>query len=151
MHEHHKLTPPSPPNLSPLRHLSSVKASEKLKSRKDSAWAKYFDYGGGRVAAVDTLEKCTVDLSKLYVGLRFSSGAHSRLYHGIYKDQPVAVKIIRQPDDDENGVMAARLEKQFTREVTFLSHLYHRNVIKVLALFFFIFLTFYFAFLITCK
>ncbi|KAG1346582.1 dual specificity protein kinase splB [Cocos nucifera] len=130
-HEHYELTPPSPPNLSPLRHLSSAKASEQLKSRKDSAWAKYFDYGGGRVAAVESMEKWTVDLSKLYLGLRFSSGAHSRLYHGIYKDQPVAVKIIRQPDDDENGVMAARLEKQFTREVTFLSHLYHRNVIKL--------------------
>ncbi|XP_008809634.2 dual specificity protein kinase splB-like [Phoenix dactylifera] len=130
-HEHHKLTSSSPLNPSPLWHLSSVKASEKLKSRKDSSWAKYFDHGGGRVAALETMEKWTVDLSKLYVGLRFASGAHSRLYHGIYKDQSVAVKIIRQPDDDENGVMAARLEKQFTREVTFLSHLYHRNVIKL--------------------
>ncbi|KAG1367798.1 dual specificity protein kinase splB [Cocos nucifera] len=129
--EHHVFTSPSPPNLSPLQHLSSVKASEKLKSRNDSSWARYFDYGGGRVAALETTEKWTVDLSKLYLGLRFASGAHSRLYHGIYKDQPVAVKIIRQPDDNENGVMAARLEKQFAREVMFLCHLYHPNVIKL--------------------
>ncbi|XP_008792275.1 dual specificity protein kinase splB-like [Phoenix dactylifera] len=130
-HEHHEFASPSPPNLSPLQHLSSGKASEKLKSRNDSSWARYFDYGGGRVTALETTEKWTVDLSKLYVGLRFASGAHSRLHRGIYKDQPVAVKIIKQPNDDENGVMAARLEKQFAREVTFLSHLYHRNVIKL--------------------
>lgn len=120
------------PNSSPLQHLSSLKASEKSSSKKDTTWARYFDHGGGRVAALETAENWTVDLSKLYLGLRFASGAHSRLYHGIYKDRPVAVKIIRQPDDDEDREMAARLEKQFTREVTLLSHLYHRNVIKVL-------------------
>ncbi|XP_072995894.1 serine/threonine/tyrosine-protein kinase HT1-like [Typha latifolia] len=107
---------------SPLRDM--------LKGRKDTSWARYFDHGGGRVAALETTEKWNVDLSNLYLGLRFASGAHSRLYHGIYKDQPVAVKVIRQPDDDDYGIMAARLEKQFTREVTHLSHLYHRNVIK---------------------
>nr|XP_010925564.1 serine/threonine/tyrosine-protein kinase HT1 [Elaeis guineensis]XP_019707126.1 serine/threonine/tyrosine-protein kinase HT1 [Elaeis guineensis] len=106
-----------------LKHLSSMKALEKRKNKK----------GGGRVNAVETTDQWIVDLSQLYLGLRFASGAHSRLYHGIYKDQPVAVKIIRQPDDDENGVMAARLEKQFTREVTFLSHLHHRNVIQLAA------------------
>ncbi|KAG1335305.1 mitogen-activated protein kinase kinase kinase 11 [Cocos nucifera] len=122
------------PSLSPtLEHLSSMKALDKLKSKKESPWARYFDHGGGRVNAVETTDEWTVDLSQLYLGLRFASGAHSRLYHGIYKDQPVAVKIIRQPDDDENGVMAARLEKQFTREVTLLSHLHHQNVIKLAA------------------
>ncbi|XP_020106040.1 serine/threonine-protein kinase HT1-like isoform X2 [Ananas comosus] len=115
------------PNSSPLQHLSSLKASEKSSSKKDTTWARYFDHGGGRVAALETAENWTVDLSKLYLGLRFASGAHSR----IYKDRPVAVKIIRQPDDDEDREMAARLEKQFTREVTLLSHLYHRNVIKL--------------------
>ncbi|KAJ6801713.1 serine/threonine-protein kinase HT1 [Iris pallida] len=114
---------------SPMRYLSSMRAAvlEKPKARKDSgSWSR-----GGRVAAVDSAEEWTVDLCKLYIGLRFASGAHSRLYHGMYRDQPVAVKIIRQPDDDANGVMAARLEKQFTAEVTFLSHLCHRNVIKL--------------------
>lgn len=105
----------------------------KLKSRKETSWARYFDHGVGRVSAVEATEEWSLDLSKLYIGLRFATGAHSRLYHGIYKDQPVAVKIIRQPDDDENGVMAARMEKEFTREVTILSHLYHRNVIKLAA------------------
>ncbi|XP_058095409.1 serine/threonine/tyrosine-protein kinase HT1-like [Magnolia sinica] len=121
------------PNSSPLQKFSSLKVSEKSKNRKESSWAKYFDHGGGRVSAVDTMEDWMVDLSKLYLGLRFASGAHSKLYHGIYKDQPVAVKMIRVTDNDENGAMAARLEKQFTREVALLSHLHNRNVIKLVA------------------
>ncbi|ONK70097.1 uncharacterized protein A4U43_C05F30230 [Asparagus officinalis] len=117
--------------LSPMKHLSLLKATDKSKMKKDNSWSRYFDHGGGRVTALETTDEWMVDLSKLYIGLRFASGAHSKLYHGMYKDRPVAVKIIRQPDDDENGVMAARLEKQFYREVTFLSHLYHNNVIKL--------------------
>ncbi|CAL5344989.1 hypothetical protein CsSME_00032016 [Camellia sinensis var. sinensis] len=117
----------------PLRNLSSMKMHEKLKIKKDSTWTKYFDNGGGRVTSVETADDWMVDLSKLFLGLRFAHGAHSQLYHGIYKDEPVAVKIIRVPDDDENGALGARLEKQFTREVTLLSRLHHQNVIKFVA------------------
>lgn len=122
----------SPLNTSPLRHFSSMKLPEKTKSKKDSAWTKYFDHGGGRVTCVETADEYMVDLSKLFLGLKFAHGAHSQLYHGIYKDEPVAVKIIRAPDDDENKDLAGRLEKQFNREVTLLSRLHHQNVIKVL-------------------
>lgn len=118
---------------SPLQKFSPMKFTEETKSRRESSWSKYFDHGGGRVSAVDTMEEWTVDLSKLFLGLRFASGAHSKLYHGIYKDRPVAVKMIRIPDDDDNGTMAARLEKQFTKEVRLLSHLHHQNVIKLAA------------------
>ncbi|KAG9448110.1 hypothetical protein H6P81_014238 [Aristolochia fimbriata] len=120
-------------SLSPIHSFSSMKISEKPKTRKESSWARYFDHAGGRVSAVSSSDEWTVDLSKLFLGLKFASGAHSRLYHGIYKDQPVAVKMIRVPDDDENGDMAARLEKQFNREVSLLSHLHHRHVIKLVA------------------
>ncbi|KAJ7968571.1 Protein kinase [Quillaja saponaria] len=116
-----------------LKHLASVKVNQKLKGRKESSWARYFDHGGGRVTAVETADEWTVDLSKLFLGLRFAHGAHSRLYHGIYNDEAVAVKIIMVPDDDENGTLAARLEKQFNREVTLLSRLHHQNVIKFIA------------------
>ncbi|XP_068666552.1 serine/threonine/tyrosine-protein kinase HT1-like [Aristolochia californica] len=118
---------------SPTQNFSSMKISERPKTKRESSWARYFDHAGGRVSAVNCSDEWTVDLSKLFLGLKFASGAHSRLYHGIYKDQPVAVKMIRVPDDDENGDMAARLEKQFTREVTQLSHLHHRHVIKLVA------------------
>ncbi|KAL3745840.1 hypothetical protein ACJRO7_014875 [Eucalyptus globulus] len=120
-------------NSSPLRHFASMKHNDKVKTRKDSAWTRYFDHSGGRVMAVDGTDEWIVDMSKLLLGLRFAHGAHSRLYHGIYKDEPVAVKIIRVPDDDENEVLATRLEKQFTREVTLLSRLHHQNIIKFVA------------------
>ncbi|XP_027345624.1 serine/threonine-protein kinase HT1-like [Abrus precatorius] len=121
------------PYNSPISHLVSMKLSDKSKQRKESGWTKYFDHGGGKVTAVETAEEWNVDLSKLFVGVRFAHGAHSRLYHGMYKDDPVAVKIIRVPDDDETGSLAARLEKQFIREVTLLSRLHHQNVIKFVA------------------
>ncbi|XP_078428275.1 protein kinase superfamily protein [Wolffia australiana] len=73
------------------------------------------------------------DLSQLYLGHKFASGAHSKVYHGIYKNLTVAVKVISQPDEGENPGLAARLEKQFNREVTHLSHFHHRNVIKMVA------------------
>lgn len=119
-------------NTSPLKHLASAKGGDKSKFRKDSSWTKYFEPGGGRVTAVESADDWSVDLSKLFLGLRFAHGAHSRLYHGKYNDEPVAVKIIRVPEDDENGALASRLEKQFTREVTLLSRLHHPNVIKVI-------------------
>lgn len=122
----------SPSNTSPLRHFASVKFHDKTKSHKESTWTKYFDHGAGRVTSVETADEHTVDLSKLFLGLRFAHGAHSQLYHGIYMDEAVAVKIIRVPDDDENGALRARLENQFSREVTLLARLHHPNVIKVL-------------------
>ncbi|TYI81747.1 hypothetical protein E1A91_D05G175200v1 [Gossypium mustelinum] len=121
---------PAPSSISsPLRHLGSLKVSDRSKGMKESAWTKYFDHAGGRVNAVDAADEHTVDLSQLFLGLRFAHGAHSRLYHGIYKEEAVAVKIIRVPDDD-NGDLAPRLEKQFDREVNLLSRLHHQNVIK---------------------
>ncbi|KAK8948848.1 Serine/threonine-protein kinase HT1 [Platanthera zijinensis] len=115
----------------PIPQVSHGKDFFKSREKKETHWARYFSSGGVRVVAVETEEKWRVDLSELYLGARFASGAHSRLYHGRYKNQPVAVKIIRIPDDEEDGVMGARLEKQFARETTFLSYLSHRNVIKL--------------------
>ncbi|KDP20979.1 hypothetical protein JCGZ_21450 [Jatropha curcas] len=117
-------------NSSPLLHL---KGHEKSKGKKDSAWTKYFDHAGGRVNAVEAADEFSVDMSQLFLGLRFAHGAHSRLYHGVYKDEPVAVKIIRAPDDDENGTLALRLKNQYDREVTLLSRLHHPNVIRFVA------------------
>ncbi|GAU42848.1 hypothetical protein TSUD_387410 [Trifolium subterraneum] len=102
---------------------------------KDGSWSKYLENGsgggGGKVTALETAEEWTIDMSKLFLGHKFAHGAHSRLYHGVYKDESVAVKIIRAPDDDENGDLTAKLENQFIREVTLLSRLHHRNVIKL--------------------
>ncbi|PIA35259.1 hypothetical protein AQUCO_03600137v1 [Aquilegia coerulea] len=110
---------------------NSGEGFDKSRSCKDSTWTKYFDHGGRRVTAVEAVDEWTIDLSKLFLGFRFACGAHSRLYHGMYNEQPVAVKIIRQPDNEENGSLTAQLEKQFKREVTLLSRLHHPNVIKL--------------------
>ncbi|XP_020221346.1 serine/threonine/tyrosine-protein kinase HT1 [Cajanus cajan] len=114
-----KGSPPRSPNM-----------QVKLKNRKDSSWTKFLDNGGGKITAVETAEEWNVDMSQLFLGLKFAHGAHSRLYHGVYKEEAVAVKIIRAPEDDESGTLASRLEKQFIREVTLLSRLHHQNVIK---------------------
>ncbi|VFQ89498.1 unnamed protein product [Cuscuta campestris] len=115
---------------SPNRPFALVKFNEMIKGRKESAWIKCFDHNGGRIMSVDAVDEHMVDLSELFLGLRFAHGAHSQLYHGKYKEEPVAVKIIRVPDDDENGDLGFRLENQFIREVTLLSRLLHQNVIK---------------------
>lgn len=103
-----------------------ARAPGKLKHRKDG-----LANGRVKVAVLEALEKWSVDRSQLLIGHRFASGAHSRLFHGIYKEQPVAVKFIRQPDDEEDAELAAQLEKQFNTEVTTLSRLHHPNVIKL--------------------
>ncbi|KAK6133417.1 hypothetical protein DH2020_032829 [Rehmannia glutinosa] len=123
----------SPRSTSPLKFFTSMKFHDKSKSRKESSWSKYFDHGGGRVTSVEFADEHMVDLSKLYLGKNFAYGAHSKLYLGIYKDEPVAVKMINVPDGDENGALGARLEQQFIREVNLLSRLHHQNVIKLVA------------------
>ena len=101
---------------------------------KDASLTKYLENGGGgKVAAFEIADEWTIDMSKLFLGHKFAHGAHSRLYRGVYKDESVAVKMIMVPDDDENGDLASRLDNQFIREVTLLSSLHHRNVIKFIA------------------
>ncbi|CAO1945967.1 unnamed protein product [Urochloa humidicola] len=124
-------TPPPPRRSTSSLDLNGshppVRAPGKLKHRKEGR-----ANGRVKIAALEVLEKWSVDRSQLLIGHRFASGAHSRLFHGIYKEQPVAVKFIRQPDDEEDAELAAQLEKQFNTEVTTLSRLNHPNVIKLI-------------------
>ncbi|KAL6838686.1 hypothetical protein ACP4OV_031400 [Aristida adscensionis] len=123
--------------------------SGKHKPQKDNSWTRKYS-GGKRVSAVDatddrrgqmvrmnqavqTTVDWTLDPSKLLVGHRFACGAYSRLYRGFYDDKPVAIKFIRQPDDDDDGKTAVKLEKQYNSEINSLSYLYHKNVIKLVA------------------
>ncbi|CAL4902227.1 unnamed protein product [Urochloa decumbens] len=124
---------PRSPDDSPPFVFASLRTPSKLKvNRRTSSWPRRnFDDEPAKVAASEILEKWTVDRSQLLIGHRFASGAYSRLFHGIYKEQPVAVKFIRQPDDGEDEELSARLEKHFTAEVTILARLQHRNVIKL--------------------
>ncbi|KAI9085329.1 hypothetical protein K1719_032706 [Acacia pycnantha] len=79
----------------------------------------------------DNQEEWAADLSQLLIGNRFASGAHSRIYRGIYKQRAVAVKMVRIPtkNDDKRTL----LEQQFKSEVALLSRLFHRNIVQFIA------------------
>lgn len=74
-------------------------------------------------------EEWTADLSQLFIGNKFASGAHSRIYRGIYKQRAVAVKMVRIPTHKDEA--RTKLEQQFTSEVALLSGLYHPNIVQV--------------------
>ena len=115
----------------PLSCFSSTKLHDKRIRKRVPSWSKLYDCVGRKVTSADIEDSWKVDLSKLFLGFRFSHGAHSQLYHGVYKEEVVAVKITRVLDKDENEELGIRLENQFLQEVALLSRLNHQNVIKV--------------------
>ncbi|CAM8944040.1 unnamed protein product [Rhodiola kirilowii] len=52
-------------------------------------------------ASEEDKHEWTADLSQLFIGNKFASGAHSRIYRGIYKQRAVAVKMVRIPNQNE--------------------------------------------------
>ncbi|KAF9611014.1 hypothetical protein IFM89_026320 [Coptis chinensis] len=76
-------------------------------------------------------EDWTADLSQLFIGNKFASGAHSRIYRGIYKQRAVAVKMVRIPAHNEET--KELLEQQFKSEVALLSRLFHPNIVQFIA------------------
>ncbi|KAG4177938.1 hypothetical protein ERO13_A10G009900v2 [Gossypium hirsutum] len=76
-------------------------------------------------------EEWTADLSQLFIGNKFASGAHSRIYRGIYKQRAVAVKMVRIPHHKEDTRL--QLEQQFKSEVALLSRLFHPNIVQFIA------------------
>ncbi|KAG6386889.1 hypothetical protein SASPL_152066 [Salvia splendens] len=82
-------------------------------------------------ASNEEREEWTADLSQLFIGNKFASGAHSRIYRGIYKQRAVAVKMVRIPTHKEET--RALLEQQFKSEVALLSRLYHPNIVQFIA------------------
>ncbi|CAH1448224.1 unnamed protein product [Lactuca virosa] len=82
--------------------------------------------------AKEDQEEWTADLSQLFIGNKFASGAHSRIYRGIYKQRAVAVKMVRIPTHkEETRIM---LEQQFKSEVSLLSRLYHPNIVQLVTI-----------------
>lgn len=93
-----------------------------------ASWTEYFAKPGNELSAEEA-EDWMVDLSDLFLGHKFASGAHSRLYLGKYKDSAVAVKMLIKPDNDR--AISRRLDREFSCEVNILSRVHHRNVVKV--------------------
>ncbi|XP_028111072.1 serine/threonine/tyrosine-protein kinase HT1-like [Camellia sinensis] len=94
------------------------------------SWSKYLVSSGAEIKG-EGEEEWSADMSQLFIGNKFASGRHSRVYRGIYKQMDVAIKLISLPEED--GDLAAFLEKQFTSEVALLFHLHHPNIISFVA------------------
>lgn len=101
--------------------------------KRAESWSKYLVSSGAKIKG-DGEEEWSADLSQLYIGYKFASGRHSRIYRGVYKQRDVAIKLISQPEEDES--LAAMVEKQFISEVALLFRLSHPNIITVSLCFF---------------
>lgn len=107
------------------------KSSRKLslgEYRRAVSWSKYLVSSGAEIKG-EGEEEWSADMSQLFIGSKFASGRHSRIYRGIYKQIDVAIKLISQPEEDEN--LASFLERQFISEVALLFRLHHPNIITV--------------------
>ncbi|KAH0450954.1 hypothetical protein IEQ34_021646 [Dendrobium chrysotoxum] len=98
--------------------------------RKAPSWSKYLESFGGEIKG-GREDEWSADMSQLLIGNKFAAGRHSRVYHGIYKQREVAVKLISQPEEDKT--LAAALEQQFNLEVALLFRLRHPNIITFVA------------------
>ncbi|XWS37477.1 hypothetical protein CRYUN_Cryun19dG0046300 [Craigia yunnanensis] len=94
------------------------------------SWSNYLVSSGAEIKG-EGEEEWSADMSQLFIGNKFASGRHSRIYRGIYKQRDVAIKLISQPEEDAN--LANFLEKQFISEVALLFHLRHPNIITFVA------------------
>ncbi|OAY84804.1 Serine/threonine-protein kinase HT1, partial [Ananas comosus] len=94
--------------------------------RKAVSWSKYLVSSGAEIKG-EGEEEWSADMSQLLIGTKFASGRHSRIYHGIYKEKEVAIKMISQPEEDPT--LAVLLEQQFISEVSLLFRLRHPNII----------------------
>ncbi|KAG6754060.1 hypothetical protein POTOM_042068 [Populus tomentosa] len=90
------------------------------------SWSKYLVSSGAEIKG-EGEGGWSADMSQLFIGNKFASGRHSRIYRGVYKQRDVAIKLISQPEEDEN--LATMLENHFTSEVALLFRLRHPNII----------------------
>lgn len=136
------VSPPSPPLPSSLSYPSMLAKRSPLlpwemenpeKERWDrlESWSMLLETGIAAEGVAAAGEEWMADLSQLFIGNKFASGSHSRIYRGIYKQHAVAVKMAKIPDQDEET--RALLEKQFKSEVSLLSGLYHPNIVLFIA------------------
>lgn len=95
-----------------------------------ASWSRYVEESvGSEIVSLEFAEtEYSVDMSQLFLGQKFASGAHSRLYHGIYQNRPVAVKLMMPLHEDSQ--LSSQLNRQFSLEVSLLSRLRHNNIIE---------------------
>ncbi|XP_008806079.2 serine/threonine/tyrosine-protein kinase HT1 [Phoenix dactylifera] len=125
---------PSSSQLHKMNHMATeMEVMEKKRWDSLESWSMLLDPGteSAEGSGGGEQEEWMADLSQLFIGNKFASGSHSRIYRGIYKQRAVAVKMVRIPEQD--GERRAMLEKQFNSEVAFLSRLYHPNIVQFIA------------------
>ncbi|KAF6157483.1 hypothetical protein GIB67_004421 [Kingdonia uniflora] len=71
--------------------------------------------------------KWLIDPKCLFVGPKIGEGGHAKVYEGKYKNQNVAIKIVRRGDNPEE---IAKNEGRFSREIAMLSRVQHKNLVK---------------------
>ncbi|KAK1273970.1 Serine/threonine-protein kinase HT1 [Acorus gramineus] len=122
---------PSPSSKNPPSSEQEIMDRRRMDSLE--SWSMLLDSGNGESSegGARAEEEWMADLSQLFIGNKFASGSHSRIYRGIYKQRAVAVKMVRIPEQDEKK--RALLEKQFASEVALLSRLYHPNIVQFIA------------------
>ncbi|XP_024401687.1 serine/threonine/tyrosine-protein kinase HT1 [Physcomitrium patens] len=132
-----KSAEPSLPRVNSMEARPSSKHKKKIKFPdivKSASWAHFVEVSQQEAShlELEVPEAYICDMSSLFVGQKFASGNHTRLYHGVYKDQDVAVKILRI-DSCEDADTATKLERQFMQEVHNLSQLHHPNIVTFVA------------------
>ncbi|PSS10399.1 Serine/threonine-protein kinase [Actinidia chinensis var. chinensis] len=121
------------PSSSRTRFNSDSENMERKRFDSLESWSMILDSDNVETweASKEDQEEWTADLSQLFVGNKFASGAHSRIYRGIYKQRAVAVKMVRIPTHKEETRVL--LEQQFKSEVALLSRFYHPNIVQFIA------------------
>lgn len=128
--------PLSVPSSSRTRLNTDMESMERKRFDSLESWSMILDSENVETWEVskEDQEEWTADLSQLFIGNKFASGAHSRIYRGIYKQRAVAVKMVRIPTHKEETRVL--LEQQFKSEVALLSRLYHPNIVQVRFIFY---------------
>ncbi|KAJ8749936.1 hypothetical protein K2173_013851 [Erythroxylum novogranatense] len=71
--------------------------------------------------------KWLIDPKLLFVGPKIGEGAHAKVYEGKYKNLNVAIKMVHRGETPEE---IAKKEARFAREVSMLSRVQHKNLVK---------------------
>ncbi|KAG9146098.1 hypothetical protein Leryth_015898 [Lithospermum erythrorhizon] len=100
--------------------------------QRAESWSKYLVSSGAEIKGGGENE-WSADMSQLYIGNKFASGRHSRIYRGIYQQKDVAIKLVSLPEEDTD--LAALIERQFISEVALLLRLKHPNIVTVRSIF----------------